>query len=72
VSAAVNGAAVSGADVGAASNAASGLNQAPGVNNDVYDDDDDVALVSGEGVPGLGGVSQQGRLGSVRLMPSLV
>jgi hypothetical protein len=36
------------------------------------DDDDDVALVSGEGVPGLGGVAQQGRLGSVRLLPSLV
>jgi hypothetical protein len=34
--------------------------------------DDDVALVSGEGVPGLGGVVQQGRLGSVRLLPSLV
>jgi hypothetical protein len=68
VSAAVNGAAVS----GAGSNAASGMNQAPGVNDAVIDDDDDVALVSGEGVPGLGGVSQQGRLGSVRLMPSLV
>jgi hypothetical protein len=51
------------------------LNQAPlvvGGGGGGDDDDDEVALVSAEGVPGLGGVTQQGRLGSVRLMPSLV
>jgi hypothetical protein len=34
--------------------------------------EDDVTLVSPEGVAGVGGVAQQGRLGSIRLLPAVM